>query len=101
MEVHHPWALTYVNLGLGQNISAFNISLVNGFNQTGNGTFCLKETGKANLEAGIAKANLTLEDLDGLPASLMVVQIASTGASLYNVRCISPSTTKFLFVWTC
>jgi len=59
---------------------------VNGFNQTGNGTFCLKETGKAALAAGLAKANLSAEALAGMQGSLQVIQIASTGASLYNVR---------------
>jgi hypothetical protein len=86
LQVSHPWALTYVNLGIGTNVSSFNISLVNGFNQTGNGTFCLKETGKAALAAGLAKANLSAESLAGMQGSLQVIQIASTGASLYNVR---------------
>lgn len=59
---------------------------MNGFNQTGNGTFCLKETGKAALAAGLAKANLSAEALAGMQGSLQIIQIASTGASLYNVR---------------
>lgn len=85
LQVSHPWALTYVNLGIGTNVSSFNISLVNGFNQTGNGTFCLKETGKAALAAGLAKANLSAETLEGMQGSLQIIQIASTGASLFNV----------------
>lgn len=85
LEVHHPWALTYVNLGIGTNVSSFNISLVNSFNQTGNGTFCLKETGKAALAAGLATAGLNASSLEGQQASLQIIQIASTGASLYNV----------------
>ncbi|KAF2117307.1 hypothetical protein BDV96DRAFT_490101, partial [Lophiotrema nucula] len=84
LHAHHPWALTYVNLGLGTNVSSFNISLVSSFNQTGNGTFCLKETGKAALEADLAKAGLNTSSLEGTQASLQVIQITSSGASLYN-----------------
>ncbi|ORY17517.1 hypothetical protein BCR34DRAFT_40634 [Clohesyomyces aquaticus] len=84
LHVSHPWALTYVNLGIGTNVSSFNISLVTQFNQTGNGTFCLKETGKAALAAGLAKAGLDAKSIDGMQASLQIIQIASTGASLFN-----------------
>jgi hypothetical protein len=77
--------LTYVNLGIGTNVSSFNISLVNQFNQTGNGTFCLKETGKANLAAGLAKAGLNATSAEGLEATLQIIQISTTGAALYNV----------------
>ncbi|KAF2794156.1 hypothetical protein K505DRAFT_222551, partial [Melanomma pulvis-pyrius CBS 109.77] len=96
LTVSHPWALTYVNLGIGTNVSAFNISLVNGFNQTGNGTFCLKETGKAALEAGLQKANLSKEALEGMQGSLQIIQIASTGASLYNCADITFNATAAL-----
>ncbi|KAF1997266.1 hypothetical protein P154DRAFT_555822 [Amniculicola lignicola CBS 123094] len=80
----HHWALTYINVGIGTNVSSFNISLLNSFNQTGNGTFCLKETAKSALEAGLAKAGLTIQSIEGKQASLQVVQIASSGASLFN-----------------
>ncbi|KAF2713492.1 hypothetical protein K504DRAFT_462014 [Pleomassaria siparia CBS 279.74] len=96
LTVSHQWALTYVNLGIGTNVSAFNISLVSGFNQTGNGTLCLKETGKAALAAGIQKAGLTTEKLDGLQASLQIIQVPSTGASLYNCADITFNATAAL-----
>jgi hypothetical protein len=38
----HPWAYTFVNLALGSTGANFNISLVEGFNQTGPGVFCFK-----------------------------------------------------------
>ncbi|KAF2734403.1 hypothetical protein EJ04DRAFT_512519 [Polyplosphaeria fusca] len=84
IHASHPWALTYVNLGLGTNVSSFNISLVNKFNQTGNGTFCLKEAGKEALAAGLAKAGLDANSVSGQQGTLQVIQISSTGASLFN-----------------
>jgi hypothetical protein len=71
---------------------------VNGFNQTGNGTFCLKETGKAALAAGLAKANISAEALAGMQGSLQVIQIASTGASLFNVR-VAPTGSDVYLDW--
>ncbi|KAF2472432.1 uncharacterized protein BDR25DRAFT_258783 [Lindgomyces ingoldianus] len=96
LHVSHPWALTYVNLGIGTNVSSFNISLVTQFNQTGNGTFCLKETGKAALAAGLAKSGLDAKSLDGKQASLQIIQIASTGASLFNCADITFNATAAL-----
>lgn len=29
LDAHHPWAPTYINLGLGNNVTSFNVSLVN------------------------------------------------------------------------
>ncbi len=76
LDVHHPWAITYVNLALGgDNTTNFNISVVPGFNQTGNGTFCWPTV---NLPSGLNLAN-------GANASIQVVQIAETGSALYNV----------------
>jgi hypothetical protein len=75
----HPWAFTYVNLGLGSNDSViFNISLVEGFNQTGNGTFCFP---KISIPTGISVSA-------GTNASLQVIQLSELGSALYNV---SPS----------
>ena len=77
LDVHHPWAITYVNLGLGgDNTTVFNISLVPGFNQTGNGTFCLPTV---TLPTSLGIVN-------GTNASVQVIQISETGSSLYNVR---------------
>ncbi|KAF2242317.1 hypothetical protein BU26DRAFT_524470 [Trematosphaeria pertusa] len=80
----HPWALTYVNLGLSTNVTNFNISLVDNFNQTGKGVLCLKETGRAALEEGLRESNISVESLDGMQASVQVIQISHSGASLYN-----------------
>ena len=88
LHVGHHWALTYVNLGLGNNVTNFNISLVDHFNQTGNGTFCLKETGKAQLAAGLSGAGYDAKSVDGVDATLQVIQISTTGAALYNVSVI-------------
>lgn len=82
----HEWALTYVNLGLGTNVSAFNITLVESFNQTGAGVLCLKEAGKAALEEGFRESNISMDAMEGLHATVQVIQISHTGASLYNVR---------------
>ena len=76
LDVHHLWAFTYVNLGLGgDNTTVFNISLVEGFNQTGNGTFCLPTV--------TLPRSLTVTE--GTNASIQVIQIGETGSSLYNV----------------
>ncbi|MCJ1346849.1 hypothetical protein MMC31_005067 [Peltigera leucophlebia] len=75
LHVSHPWAITYVNLGLGgDNTTVFNVSLVPNFNQTGNGTFCLPTI---NLPKDLVVSN-------GTQASLQVIQIGETGGSLYN-----------------
>jgi hypothetical protein len=70
-------AHTYVNLGLGNEVTGFNISLVEGFNQTGNGTFCWSKTGQAVFKS----LNLS----EGQNASIQVIQISHSGAALYNV----------------
>lgn len=96
LDVHHAWALTYVNLGLGTNVSSFNISLVNNFNQTGNGTFCLKETGKNALAAALTRIGLNATSANGRHGTLQIIQIASTGASLFNCADITLSNTASL-----
>ncbi|KKZ65887.1 hypothetical protein EMCG_08392 [[Emmonsia] crescens] len=71
----HHWAITYVNLGLGSDDSViFNISLVEGFNQTGNGTFCFP---KIRIPEGLG---LTA----GSNASIQVIQLTELGSALYN-----------------
>ncbi|KAI9783517.1 MAG: hypothetical protein M1839_003687 [Geoglossum umbratile] len=71
----HPWAITYVNIGLGgSNTTTFAVSLVPGFNQTGNGTFCFPKIAIPS----------SLGIKDGQNASLQVIQISETGSSLYN-----------------
>ena len=81
----HEFAFTYVNLALGRNVTNFNISLVENFNQTGAGELCLKDNLGAALKEGLEKSNITEESLDGLDASLQVIQIAHSGSALYNV----------------
>jgi hypothetical protein len=87
----HPSALTYVNLALGRNASNFNISLVPVFNQTGPGVFCWHETGRTNLEAGLKAAGYSgFSDpkLNGLDATVQVIQLGERGSALYNVRAL-------------
>jgi hypothetical protein len=91
----HDHALTYVNLGLGTNVTNFNITLVDNLNQTGKGEFCLKNAGQAALEAGLKAAGYSGFDdarLNGLPASVQVIQLGHSGSALYNV---SPVQTVF------
>lgn len=72
----HPWTLTYVNLDLGNNVTAFNISLVENVNQTGNEDSCIPE-----LRTGLAALGIPA----GTHASLQFIQISHTGSALYNV----------------
>jgi hypothetical protein len=72
----HQWAYTFVNLGLGgDNTTNFNITLVDGFNQTGNGTFCFPKI--------VLPADLSVTE--GMNASIQVVQVSERGSALYNV----------------
>lgn len=51
--------------------------------------FCFKETGRAHLEEGLKKAGysgLTDERLNGLDATVQVIQLGERGSALYNVR---------------
>jgi len=69
----HPWAQTYVNLGLGGNVTRF-ITLVPPFNQTSNGTFCLPNI---RLPNGVAVT-------EGDMGTIQVIQLSTTGGALYN-----------------
>ncbi|PGH16937.1 hypothetical protein AJ80_05005 [Polytolypa hystricis UAMH7299] len=71
----HPWAITYVNLALGDDETiTFNISLIEGFNQTGKGDVCFS---KLSIPESLGIA-------DGTNASLQVIQLGELGSSLYN-----------------
>ncbi|KAK6086182.1 Uncharacterized protein SCUP515_00542 [Seiridium cupressi] len=73
LELHHAWTYVFINLGLGENVTNFNISLTpEFFNVTGNGTFCLPSL---SLPVGIA---------DGTNASIQVVTSGKSGSALYN-----------------
>ncbi|KAI0203552.1 hypothetical protein F4808DRAFT_417114 [Astrocystis sublimbata] len=75
VELHHPWTYLYVNLGLGENATNFNISLTPELvNVTGKGTFCIP-TLQLPSDAEIK---------DGLKASLQVVTSGDAGNALYN-----------------
>ena len=73
----HEWVLTYINLGLGEAVAGFNVSLVAAYNVTGNGTVRLDSVGSDVLSS----LNLT----DGQPASIQAIHITESGNALYNV----------------
>ncbi|CUS12172.1 unnamed protein product [Tuber aestivum] len=70
----HDHAQTFVNLGMGNNVTRLNITLVPAFNQTGNGTFCFK---KIPIPPG-------LDIQEGANASIQVIQLTHNGGALYN-----------------
>lgn len=74
LDLHHPWTYLYINLGLGENATNFNISLTPELlNVTGSGNFCIP--------ALPVPATVT----DGQAASLQVVTNGESGSALYNV----------------
>ncbi|KEZ45968.1 hypothetical protein SAPIO_CDS1364 [Scedosporium apiospermum] len=73
LDLHHPWSYVFVNLGLGQNASNFNISLTPQFwNTTGNGTLC------------VPSLPVHLDVQEGQEASIQVVTTGDRGDALYN-----------------
>ncbi|PVI01043.1 hypothetical protein DM02DRAFT_525848 [Periconia macrospinosa] len=92
----HEYALTYVNLGLGTNVSDFDIPLLHDFNQTGAGVFCLKDAVRDALKKGFEANNVTEKDRDGLHATLQFVQISHGGGALYNCADITFSSSAQL-----
>ncbi|KAK4166338.1 hypothetical protein QBC43DRAFT_298538 [Cladorrhinum sp. PSN259] len=75
LDLHHKWTYLFINLGIGENVSNFNVSLTNPFwNSTGNGTLCVPKL--------TLPANLPIQD--GTLASIQVVTIGETGNALYN-----------------
>lgn len=87
LKVGHPWAQTYINLGLGDAVTALSITLAAPFNQTGNGTFCFPTV---RLPAGV-------EVKEGDKATLQIVQLSERGSALYNVGSeIHPSRNSML-----
>ncbi|KIW70575.1 hypothetical protein PV04_02831 [Phialophora macrospora] len=75
IDFHHPWSYVSFNLGFGSDTNTFNISLNPMLlNVTGNGTICIP---KWNLPADLGI-------VDGMDASLQVINIGDTGTALYN-----------------
>lgn len=76
LDLHHPWAYIFINLGLGDGtVTNFNYSLTPEFlNSTGKGTLCIPTIPLPS------ELNVT----DGTPASIQVITLGETGTSLYN-----------------
>ena len=75
LELHHAWDYIFINLGLGNNVTNFFISLTPQLlNSTGNGTLCIP---KLTLPSSLS---LT----DGQQASVQVVTMGNRGQGLYN-----------------
>lgn len=75
LDLHHDWTYLFLNLGLGTNVTNFNITLSPPlWNSTGSGTLC------------VPRLPLTLPDdvEDGSEASLQVVTVGADGSALYN-----------------
>lgn len=77
----HDFAQTYVNLGIGNEVTRFNITLAAPFNQTGNGTFCFPKFSLPK-NSGVQ---------EGTNASIQIIQLSKNGGALYNVCPILPS----------
>ena len=73
LDLHHPWSYVFINLGLGENATNFNVSLTPQFlNATGKGQFC------------IDKLELPEEVEDGTLGSIQVITLSESGTALYN-----------------
>ncbi|KAI0975275.1 hypothetical protein F4678DRAFT_484947 [Xylaria arbuscula] len=73
LDLHHPWTYLYINLGLGENSTNFNISLTPQLlNVTGSGSFCLTDLPIPNTIA------------EGQNATVQVVTNGQSGSALYN-----------------
>ncbi|KAI0422807.1 hypothetical protein F5X98DRAFT_103766 [Xylaria grammica] len=73
LDLHHPWTYLYINLGLGENTTNFNISLTPQLlNVTGSGNFCITDLPVPGTIA------------DGQAATIQVVTNGESGSALYN-----------------
>lgn len=78
IDFHHPFTYVWINLGLGNNVSTFNISLNSmPYNETGNGTLCFPHFP--------IPQSLDLDLADGSNATLQVITVGDSGTALYNV----------------
>jgi hypothetical protein len=74
LDLHHPWSYVYINLGLGENVTNFNISLTPDLlNVTGKGSFCLP---LLPIPTAIS---------EGQSGTIQVVTNGQSGSALYNV----------------
>jgi hypothetical protein len=81
VDFHHPFTYVFINLGVGSNVTNFNISLTAlPLNETGNGTLCLPQL--------VLPAGLNLQD--GTNASIQISTVGPEGTALYNVSKLSP-----------
>ncbi|RMZ33078.1 hypothetical protein D0859_02806 [Hortaea werneckii] len=76
LDLHHPFTYIWVNLGLGEEVASFNVSLTPNlpYNETGNGTLCLPHVALPE------EANVT----EGAVGSLQVITVGDSGSALYN-----------------
>jgi hypothetical protein len=75
LDLHHPWSFVYINLGIGNNITNFNLTLTSGLlNVTGKGNFCIPAL-------PIPEGSVS----DGQNATLQFVTNGNSGSALYNV----------------
>lgn len=73
IELGHHWTYLFINLGLGNDTTDFNITLTPDLvNVTGEGTLC------------IDKLNLTEPVREGTFGTLQVITLDGSGSSLYN-----------------
>ncbi|KAF4975649.1 hypothetical protein FZEAL_7584 [Fusarium zealandicum] len=75
LDLHHPWTYVFVNLGLGENSTNFNISLTpQVLNATNEGILCIDElTLPSDIEVS-----------DGDVGSIQVITVGDAGSALYN-----------------
>ena len=79
MHLGHAWSYYAINLGLGDDVSSFNISLTPELhNATGKGELCTK----VDIPEGLVK--------EGQNASIQVVTFGQSGSALYNVSFSQP-----------
>ncbi|RYP48765.1 hypothetical protein DL768_005422 [Monosporascus sp. mg162] len=74
LHLHHQWTYVYINLGLGNNVTNFNITLTPQLmNVTGQGDFCIPEL-------PVPEGTV----MEGQNATIQVVTNGESGSALYN-----------------
>jgi hypothetical protein len=75
IDLHHDWTYIFINVGLGNDTTDFNITLTPQFlNSTGEGTLALTDL-KLPEDSGVT---------EGAIGSIQVVTVGSSGSGLYN-----------------